>query len=139
MMRMSAPAEVLGEVVGQGVEQPGKPQRGVEPQLARLLGGHVEQPRPQPAHGGVWGLLQRDDAGADLADRASALNCPRADSVRYRLPNTSSWIRIGTPRKLVIGGAPAGTPTSAGCSLIWRSRIGPESSISAPNSPFALR
>ena len=62
--------QVVGEVVGQGVEQAGEPQRGVESQRVRLLGGHVEQPGAQPAGGGLRGLLQLEDAGADLGDRA---------------------------------------------------------------------
>ena len=52
------------------------------------------------------------------------------------MPNTSSRIRIGTPRKLFIGGCPGGKPDERRVVGEGRSRIGAGSSISAPSRPL---
>jgi hypothetical protein len=75
-------------------------------------------------------------ANAVISCSSSAVNPPRVLSAKYRLPNTSSRIRIGTPRKLSMGGCSAGKPDERGSSAMRESRIGRGSSISAPSSPL---
>ena len=56
-------------------------------------------------------------ASACTSTSSSSVNgCPLTLSARYRLPNTLSRMRIGTPRNVRIGGWFGGKPTEAGCS-----------------------
>ena len=75
-------------------------------------------------------------ANAVVNSSSSALNSPRKLSAKYKFPNTSSRIRIGTPKKLFIGGCPTGNPADRGSTPIRRNRIGRGSSINAPNKPL---
>jgi hypothetical protein len=56
-------------------------------------------------------------------------------SVRYRLPNTTSRTRTGTPRKEVIGGWFGGNPNESGCWARLERRSGRGSRISRPKMP----
>ena len=53
-------------------------------------------------------------ASAVTSCSSSTLNDPLTLSVRYRLPKTWSRTRIGTPRKLFMGGWSSGNPTDRG-------------------------
>lgn len=92
--------------------------------LARLV-----VPRVVDDHGG-------GGASATTSPWSSAVNAPRWPSVRYKLPNTSSRMRIGTPGKVPIGGCRAGNPDDRGCRASSSSRTGRGSSISAPRWPL---
>ena len=60
--------EVVGDALGQGVQRPGEPDGGVEPERGCLRGHDVEQAGSQSLRLCPGGLLELEDAGADLAD-----------------------------------------------------------------------
>ena len=70
-----------------------------------------------------------------IASSSSVNSPPPRLFVRYRLPNTSSRTRTGTPRNDRIGGCPAGNPDDSACSDMSASRSGRGSLISSPSRP----
>ncbi len=74
---------------------------------------------------------------ARMSSSSSSVNCPPPSfSARYRLPNTWSRMRTGTPRKLCIGGWWGGKPYARGWAVMSGSRIGCGSSMSRPSTPW---
>ena len=72
---------------------------------------------------------------SDRTRRSSSASKPPGFSVRYRLPNTASPARIGTPRKLSIGGCPGGKPVAESCCERCASRSGWGWRMSSPSTP----
>ena len=109
--QVEGPAGDIGEHVGglgAGQQPGGDLGAGLDPAL--LAASRLVQP----------GVLDRDarrgaqgdqDRLAEVSRNSPTFRLP----VRYRLPNTTSRTRTGTPRKPCIGGWPAGKPDDAGC------------------------
>ena len=74
-------------------------------------------------------------SATSTASSSSVNSPPPRLPVRYKLPNTSSRTRTGTPRKPCIGGCPSGKPDDAGCEEMSASRSGRGSSMSRPSRP----
>ena len=101
--------------------------RGGEPPLPAA----GERVQPGVVNGDTGGGRQSD---RDLLIVVGELVGARF-SARYRLPNTVSRMRTGTPRKLCIGGWLAGKPYDWGCLVISGIRTGRGSSMSRPSTP----
>ena len=74
-------------------------------------------------------------SATSTASSSSVNAAPPRLLVRYRLPNTSSRTRTGTPRKPRIGGCPSGKPDDARWAAMSARRSGRGSSISRPSRP----
>ena len=79
--------------------------------------------------------IEAHSARTCTVSSSASVNGPSSFSVRYRLPQASPRIRMGTPRNVRIGGCPGGKPKDRGCEPTSSSRSGCSSPTSNPRTP----